>query len=176
MTLSFAGYMAPEVGQLDEYDVRADTWSIGMTILELIFGERPFQQFEYEESAERVIQRVFTQGIELKIKEIYPDNGAKIEKELPEDLRRLICRCLQGDRDLRPKCQFLFTQPFLCNFEPSTRHIQKELLDQDVIVDADIIQKKKETEDCRSLGDHLFYPNGNYILFTFATWHNDKVS
>ncbi len=82
-------YMAPEqMMSADDVDGRADIWSLGVILYQLLTGELPF--------AGRTIAEVCTQVL------LTPRTALRVPRpELPACLREVIARCLQRDRDER---------------------------------------------------------------------------
>jgi serine/threonine-protein kinase len=82
-------YMAPEqMRATRDVDVRADVWSLGATLYELLSGSVPF-------AAESVFDLCF------KITQERPPPLSVVRPEVPRDLERAVLRCLQSDRDAR---------------------------------------------------------------------------
>jgi serine/threonine protein kinase len=82
-------YMAPEqaLGEV-EVDARADLWSIGIVLYELLSGTCPFQGPDYIET------------LRMVVRDDPPSLAAKCP-HLPPQLEAIIGRCLQRDRDKR---------------------------------------------------------------------------
>ncbi|CAH3110010.1 unnamed protein product [Porites lobata] len=104
-----AAYMAPE--RIDppdpinpDYDVRADVWSLGITLVELATGEFPYRNCTTEFE---VLSRVMSED----------------PPELPKDgkfsknLNTFVRTCLVKDYRHRPKYNKLLKHPFILGFE-----------------------------------------------------------
>lgn len=104
-----AAYMSPE--RIDpkqgQYDIRADVWALGITLIELATGILPYQdcQTEFE---------VLTKVLGSNPPRLPDDRG------FHEDFHRFVELCLTKDFNDRPKYQQLLTQPFITYYE-STR-------------------------------------------------------
>ena len=81
-TLGTAAYMAPEQILGNQVDERADIWSFGVVLYELLAGELPFRG-EYE------------QAITYAILEDEPMPISEVGKEIPEPLQKMVDRCLR---------------------------------------------------------------------------------
>jgi serine/threonine protein kinase len=82
-------YMAPEqaLGEV-EVDARADLWSMGIVLYELLSGTCPFQGADYIET------------LRMVVRDDPPSLAAKCP-HLPPQIEAIIRRCLQRDRDKR---------------------------------------------------------------------------
>ena len=83
MLLGTAAYMAPEQARGRSVDRRADIWSFGCVLFEMITGRRAFEGEEITDVLARVIERE-------------PDWSA-IPASTPSEVRRLLTRCLSKD-------------------------------------------------------------------------------
>ncbi len=82
-------YMAPEqMSSSRDVDARADVWSLGATLYELLSGRPPFDA-----------PNVLALAAMVRESEIVP--LAEVRPDLPEDLTRIVMRCLSKDRELR---------------------------------------------------------------------------
>ena len=81
-------YMSPEQASGDrDIDARADIWSLGVLLFEMLTGERPFLG-----EAQEVIDRILRAEIPLASRRV---------RSIDPGLDRLISGCLTRDRDLR---------------------------------------------------------------------------
>ena len=87
MLLGTAPYMAPEQARGKSVDRRADIWSFGCVLFEMLTGRRAFEGEEITDVLARVIERE-------------PDWSA-IPASTPSDVRRLVARCLNKDSRIR---------------------------------------------------------------------------
>ena len=87
MLLGTAAYMSPEQAKGKAVDRRADIWSFGVVLLELISGRRVFEGETISETLAAVI-----------MKEV--DLGG-LPGDTPTPVRRLLQRCLERDPDKR---------------------------------------------------------------------------
>ncbi|MBP7865063.1 MAG: protein kinase [Acidobacteria bacterium] len=88
MLLGSIGYMAPEQITGQKVDGRADQYSLGVILYELVTGVKPF----IEKDITATIQAI------MKMPPVPPRN---IREDCPADLERIILKCLNKDRDNR---------------------------------------------------------------------------
>ncbi len=81
-------YMSPEQAEVKEVDQRSDIYSLGVILYEMVTGRVPFE-------GETPL------GIAMKHKSEAPPDPRQINAQLPEDLSRVIMRCLEKDKEKR---------------------------------------------------------------------------
>ena len=81
-------YMSPEQVEGKDTDQRSDIYSLGIVLYEMVTGRVPFKG-----------DTPFTVGI--KHKSEMPKNPRDLNAQIPEDLGRLILKCLAKDKDKR---------------------------------------------------------------------------
>lgn len=84
-----AHYMSPEQAGGDDVDHRADVWSLGVVMYEVLTGSRPVEGANFPQVLKRLLTEVIT-----PIAVLVPD--------LPADVAALVDRMLQTHRDDRP--------------------------------------------------------------------------
>lgn len=96
-------WMAPEVVKQVPSTVKADIWSLGCLIVEMLTGKRPFPELTQ-------MQAIFKIG-----------TGAtpEIPSTTEEDLKALIDRTFEQDQNLRPSAEELLEIPLLATIEIS---------------------------------------------------------
>ncbi|KAF5277349.1 hypothetical protein FQA39_LY06162 [Lamprigera yunnana] len=103
-----AAYMAPERIEPDpnnpDYDIRADVWSLGITLVELATGVYPYQDCETDFE---VLTKVIDQDPPL-----LPES-----EEFSPEFRQFISLCLTKDPKQRPKYNKLQNEQFIKNYE-----------------------------------------------------------
>lgn len=100
-------WMAPEVVRQAGHDTRADIWSIGCILIEMITGHPPWSQ-KYGSDA-RTILKV------IKDSKAVPDIPDNISKECKHFLKT----CLKRDPKLRPSADELSMHAFMCSYDES---------------------------------------------------------
>jgi serine/threonine protein kinase/Tfp pilus assembly protein PilF len=81
-------YMSPEQAEVKEVDQRSDIYSLGVILYEMVTGRVPFE-------GETPL------GIAMKHKSEMPKDPREFNTQIPEDLSRVILRCLEKDKEKR---------------------------------------------------------------------------
>jgi serine/threonine protein kinase len=92
-------WMAPEVINGNDYDIKVDIWSLGIMVMEMAEGEPPYMEFP----PLRALFLITTQGIP-PLKEA--------DKWSPE-MRDFLSKCLTKEVSERPDASTLLKHPFL---------------------------------------------------------------
>ena len=105
-------YMSPEQVEGRETDGRSDIYSLGIVLFEMVTGRVPFD-------GDTPLSVAFKHKTEV------PPNPRKVNSHVPEDLSRLILRCLEKDRARRYQTAEEFLED-LTKVEaglPTTEHV-----------------------------------------------------
>ena len=81
-------YMSPEQAEIKDVDQRSDIYSFGVILYEMLAGRVPFE-------GETLL------GIAMKHKSQPPQNPRELNPQIPDDLNRLILRCLEKSKEKR---------------------------------------------------------------------------
>jgi serine/threonine-protein kinase len=87
-TLGTVAYMSPEQAGNDEVDHRADVWSVGVMLHEMLTGRLPFRG-------------QIDQAMVYSILNEDPTPVAELRKDVPRECAAIVERCLQKDPDKR---------------------------------------------------------------------------
>ena len=85
--LGTAAYMAPEQARGQAVDKRTDIWAFGVVVFEMLAGRRPFEGQTLSDSIAAVLRGEI--------------DWAHLPPETPDELRRLLRRCLERDPENR---------------------------------------------------------------------------
>ncbi len=88
MMIGTPEYMSPEQVEGKEVDQRSDIYSLGVNLYEMVTGQVPFEG-----------DTPFTIG--MKHKSETPKNPKELNTQIPEDLSRVILRCMEKDKENR---------------------------------------------------------------------------
>lgn len=94
-------WMAPEVVNQNLYGKKADIWSLGCTIIEMLTGENPWSNLKEDNSIQTLLRIGTTNEI--------PGYPSLISEELKE----ILLKCLERDQKKRPKAADLLNTTFL---------------------------------------------------------------
>jgi eukaryotic-like serine/threonine-protein kinase len=117
-------YAAPEIMRCEKPDGRADLYSLGLVLLELLSGQYPFdppdETFSADESprALRYSTRVraerltwaSTGGLAERIQRFGPEDVERLARDIPEDLRRIVHKALRANPDERYQTGFALSE------------------------------------------------------------------
>jgi len=81
-------YMSPEQVEGKDIDKRSDIYSVGIILYEMVTGRVPFEGYT-------------PLSVAMKHKSEIPKNPKELNAQIPEDLRRLILRCMEKDKEMR---------------------------------------------------------------------------
>ena len=81
-------YMSPEQVEGKEVDARSDIYSLGIILYEMLTGQVPFEG-----------DTPFTIGVKQKSE--IPKDPKSVNAQIPQDLSRLILKCLEKDKEKR---------------------------------------------------------------------------
>ncbi|KAK5650520.1 hypothetical protein RI129_001549 [Pyrocoelia pectoralis] len=127
-----AAYMAPERIEPDpnnpDYDIRADVWSLGITLVELATGVYPYQDCKTDFE---VLTKVIDQD-----PPILPEN-----KDFSPEFRQFVSLCLTKDPKQRPKYNKLQNERFIRNYETADVNVGKWF--RKAMEQADLLTNKK---------------------------------
>ncbi len=88
LVLGTVQYMSPEQALGQIIDHRSDIWSFGVVLYEMVTGRRPFSGATPTETIENIRHR-------------QPEAVARFNYGVPDDLERIIRKCLEKDRERR---------------------------------------------------------------------------
>jgi len=88
MMIGTPEYMPPEQVEAKEVDQRSDIYSLGIILYEMTTGKLPF-----------IADTPFAVGVKQKSEK--PENPTDINPQIPDDLSRVILKCLEKDKDAR---------------------------------------------------------------------------
>jgi serine/threonine protein kinase len=81
-------YMSPEQADVKDVDQRSDIYSLGVILYEMVTGRVPFD-------GETPL------GVAMKHKSETPKEPRELNPQIPEDLNRLILRCMEKEKEKR---------------------------------------------------------------------------
>lgn len=109
-------YMAPEVLRGDSYGAKADLWSVGVILYEMVCGERPFHDVA---SIVELKKQLLSEPIRFP---------SKVKDNISHDCRRLLNSLLQKDPSKRIQFSAFFNHDWLQQSEPAV--LSKETASQ----------------------------------------------
>ncbi|KAI9116031.1 hypothetical protein K1719_012961 [Acacia pycnantha] len=98
-------YMAPEIMQLQKYDYKADLWSVGVILFQLVTGRTPFTGSNQMQLLQNIIK-----STELQ----FPSDNQILSSECKDLCRKLLRR----NPVERLTFEEYFNHPFLCQKQP----------------------------------------------------------
>ncbi len=112
-TLGTFAYMSPEQARSEDVDHRADIWSLGVVLYEMVTGTKPFKG-DYEQA---VIYSILNES---------PEPVTALRTGVPVDLERIIVKCCEKDRAER----YQTTADLIADLKHLVRTMKKRILPQ----------------------------------------------
>ncbi len=103
-TIGTASYMSPEQTKGSEVDCRADVWSLGVVLYEMLTGELPFKG-QYDSA---IIYSILNDT---------PEPVTALREDIPMELERILDKCLQKD----PSDRYQRIDELVQDLQPMTR-------------------------------------------------------
>jgi len=126
-------WMAPEVmEQIHGYDTKADTWSLGITAMELAKGYAPYAKYP---PMKVLILTIQEDPPSMDTYDINDDDSAAMEdtEEWSKPFKQMIAWCLQKNPAKRPTCQELLQSKFFSAFvNDEYRQTRQDLLKTEI--------------------------------------------
>jgi serine/threonine-protein kinase len=132
-------YMSPEQVEGKETDLRSDIYSLGIVLYEMVTGRVPFEG-----------DTPFTIGV--KHKSEIPKNPREINAQIPEELGRLILKCMAKDKDKRYQSAN--------DVAEDLARIEKELPTTEKLIP----KRKAKTEQAPSVGQRKYVLYGAAVV------------
>ncbi|CAD5228442.1 unnamed protein product [Bursaphelenchus okinawaensis] len=183
-----ACYMAPEVtlrmNRLDyqSYDIRAETWSIGAVMCELLTGALPFEHIlEMDAKYLDVVKGIRNQK-HLNWSDMFSEEVQEnFVSQISPECKKFIDKCLVGNFMKRRTCEELLKLDWIRQFKHSKEHIKVELLREDVIRSHDAYIRDCNYESWVPASDEpnkctvniLFNPLGNKMFYFYFDFDLD---
>jgi serine/threonine-protein kinase len=132
-------YMSPEQVEGKEADFRSDIYSLGIVLYEMVTGRVPFEG-----------DTPFTIGV--KHKSEIPKDPREINAQIPDDLGRLILKCMAKDKDKRYQSAK--------DVAEDLARIEKELPTTEKLIP----KRKAKTEQAPSVGQEKYVLYGAAVV------------
>ncbi|KAI4995523.1 hypothetical protein ZWY2020_035426 [Hordeum vulgare] len=160
-------YMAPEIWRGDKYDAKADLWSVGVILFQLVTGELPFLGENRVELREKVLT---SSGLSFP-----PDIEADLHPEFIDLCRRLICL----DPAMRMPFEEFFNHKFLATARDSEivaeSHHALDLKDTCQTISSAVVKVKSESADSKVF-DSWEWIEREYVLVYANTTSMELLS
>ena len=121
-------YMAPEVAKREPYNHKADVYSFGIMLWELVAFTKPYDRMNRDDFMEKVV---------------YGGLRPEIGKKIPNDLSNLMQTCWDIDPDIRPTFQTIY----LALAEMLGKEVSKQEMNQKRSRVGKFVKKKTENRN-----------------------------
>ena len=176
-------WMSPEVLQKNDYNKKADIWSLGITSIEMAEGNPPNDQMHYV----RVMKHIISN----------PPNGLTQPEKWPPEFNDFVKLCLTVDAKQRPTAKELLLHPFIRKFNKGpgllselalkSENAIKEYKESNFQDDSDDNEDNQQnqffgTGTIRNVNDTVKRPNKRGVsaeeveIYGFQSYRNDIVS